>query len=44
LIWVLVIPPRQRSSAPTFLRNRNSRSPTFSEKTWISLHGSLLTC
>jgi hypothetical protein len=31
-IWVLVIPVRRLSSVPTSLRNRNSCSPTFSEK------------
>jgi hypothetical protein len=41
---VLVIPPRQLSSVPTSLKNRNSRSPTFSEKIRISLRGSPLIC
>ena len=44
LIWVLVIPLRQPSSTLTFPKNRNSRSPTFSGKTWISSHGSRLIC
>jgi hypothetical protein len=43
-IWVLVIPPRRRSSMPTSLRNRNLSLPTFLEKTRISLRGSLPTC
>jgi len=37
-------PPRWLSPAPTFPKNRNLRSPTFPEKTEISLHGNRLIC